>query len=127
MTHSARSLKALVLTAALVLPGLAFAADPAMADKNGMMTDHKGMTLYTFDKDAKGMSSCEATCTENWPPLKAAADAKAEGEWTLIKRKDGSHMWAYDGKALYTFAGDKKAGDMAGDGKGGVWHVAKAN
>jgi hypothetical protein len=27
------------------------------------------------------------------------------------------------GKPVYYFAGDKKAGDMAGDGMGGVWHV----
>ena len=125
-------MKTLVSALAILLAGVAgsYAAEPAkvMDSKAGKIyTDAKGMTLYTFDKDAKDKSSCEATCAENWPPLKAAADAKAEGEWTLIKRKDGSHMWAYDGKALYTFAGDKKAGDMAGDGKGGVWHVAKAN
>jgi predicted lipoprotein with Yx(FWY)xxD motif len=34
-------------------------------------------------------------------------------------------MWAYGGKPLYTFAGDKKSGDMNGDGVGQVWHVAK--
>lgn len=28
------------------------------------------------------------------------------------------------GMTLYTFAGDKAKGDMAGDGLGGVWHVA---
>ena len=38
------------MAAALTLPTMAFAADPAMM-KDGMMTDHKGMTLYTFDKD----------------------------------------------------------------------------
>ncbi len=35
-------------------------------------------------------------------------------------------MWAYDGKPLYTYAKDKKAGDMKGDGVGSVWHAAKA-
>ena len=35
-------------------------------------------------------------------------------------------MWAYDGHPLYTFVEDKaKPGDITGDGKGGVWHVAK--
>ena len=57
----------------------------------------------------------------------AAADAKAEGEWTVVERSDGSKMWAYEGKPLYTYADDKKAGDMTGEGKGGVWHVAKAD
>ncbi len=105
------------------------AAEPAkVMDSAGgkIYTDAKGMTLYTFDKDAKDKSNCDATCAKNWPPLKAAASAKAEGEWTVVKRADGSHMWAYEGKPLYTYAGDKKAGDMTGDGKGGAWHVAKA-
>ncbi|KPH07099.1 hypothetical protein AOG23_18670 [Rhizobium acidisoli] len=53
------------------------------------------------------------------------AKAKAEGEWSLVKAADGKEMWAYEGKPLYTFAGDKKPGDMTGDGVGGVWHVAK--
>ena len=32
---------------------------------------------------------------------------------------------AYDGHPLYTFVEDKAPGDIKGDGKGGVWHVAK--
>ena len=42
--HIAQSLKALLVTAALTLPTMAFAADPAMM-KDGMMVDHKGMTV----------------------------------------------------------------------------------
>ena len=123
MTHYARSLKALMLTAALVLPGMAFAADPAMADKNGMMTDHKGMTLYTFDKDAGGKSMCNGDCATNWPPLMAPADAKAEGKWSTVKRDDGTMQWAYEGKPLYTFAKDNAPGDKNGDDMKMVWHV----
>jgi predicted lipoprotein with Yx(FWY)xxD motif len=29
------------------------------------------------------------------------------------------------GKPLYRYAGDAQAGDVNGDGVGGVWHVAK--
>ena len=51
---------------------MAFAADPAMM-KDGMLVDHKGMTLYTFDKDTGGKSVCNGQVRENWPPLKAEA------------------------------------------------------
>lgn len=99
-------------------------ADHAM-EKDGMLVDHAGMTLYTFDKDSAGKSMCNGECAKNWPPLMAAGGEKAEGKWTQVKRDDGSLQWAYDGKPLYTFVKDKKAGDMTGDGMKDVWHVAK--
>ncbi|MBZ9784307.1 hypothetical protein K9857_22490 [Pseudomonas sp. REP124] len=122
MNHIAQSWKALLVTAAITLPTLAFAADPAMM-KDGMMVDHKGMTLYTFDKDSGGKSMCNDECAKNWPPMMAPADAKAEGKWTVIKRDDGHMQYAYDGKPLYTFVKDTKPGDMTGDKMKDVWHV----
>lgn len=91
----------------------------------GMLTDDKGMTLYTFDKDtAPGKSACNGQCLTNWPALSAASGDMAMGDWTVITRDDGSKQWAYKGKPLYTFAHDAKAGDMTGDGRGSVWHMA---
>ena len=114
---------------AVLFAGAAYAAEPAMVAEAGgakIYTDAKGMTLYTFDNDEAGKTNCYDKCATNWPPFAAAADAKAEGEWSVVDRTDGSKMWAYDGKPLYTYIEDKKAGDMVGEGKGGVWHVAKA-
>ena len=125
MTQMTQSWKALLVAAALALPSLAFAAEPAMT-KDGMMVDHKGMALYTFAKDADGKSMCNDKCAANWPPLMAEGSDKAMGKWTVIKRDDGAMQWAYDGKPLYTFVMDKKVGDMTGDGKmAGAWKVAK--
>ncbi|MCO7626695.1 hypothetical protein NJC08_09725 [Pseudomonas fluorescens] len=126
MTQMTVSLKALLMAAALTLPGFALAADPAM-EKDGMYTDQKGMTLYTFAKDSGGKSMCNDKCATNWPPLMATAGDKSMGDWTVIKRDDGTMQWAYQGMPLYTFVMDKKAGDMTGDGKmDGAWKVAKA-
>ncbi|MCU1758147.1 hypothetical protein NTD84_00230 [Pseudomonas sp. 14P_8.1_Bac3] len=124
MTQFTQSFKALVLAAALALPSMAMAADPAMM-KDGMMVDHKGMTLYTFDKDTGGKSVCTGDCAKNWPPLAAKAGDKAEGKWSIVKRDDGTMQWAYDGKPLYTFMKDKAPGDMTGDKMKDVWHVAR--
>ena len=88
----------------------------------GMMTGDKGMTLYVFDKDAKDKSNCYDACAKLWPPYFAKGKAKGEG-WTEIKRKDGTKQWAYDGKPLYYYADDKKAGDAKGEGFKGVWHT----
>ena len=122
MNYIAQSWKALLVTAVLTLPTLALAADPAMM-KDGMMVDHKGMTLYTYDKDSGGKSMCNGDCAKNWPPMMAPAGAKPEGKFTPIKRDDGTMQWAYDGKPLYTFMKDEKPGEMKGDGMKDVWHV----
>ncbi|MGN6549947.1 MAG: COG4315 family predicted lipoprotein [Pararhizobium sp.] len=125
-------IRALLIAAAL--PMFVFAAHAEdygsgpvkmMKTANGqVLTDAKGMTLYTFDKDDKGVSNCTGQCAAKWPPMKAKKSATASGEFSVIKRKDGSRQWAYDGKPLYRWQNDKKPGDMTGDGVGGVWHVA---
>ena len=108
--------------------GLSFAAEPAMEMDSSMgkiYADSKDMTLYTYDKDEKDKSNCYDKCAQNWPPFAAAADAMAEGEWSIVKRTDGSMQWAYDGKPLYHYDDDSKPGDVEGDGENGVWHVVK--
>lgn len=90
-----------------------------------VLTGVKDMTLYTFDQDSKGVSSCYDICATNWPPFIAPEGAVASGEYSLVKRRDGSEQWAQNGMPLYYWAKDKKAGDVNGDGINGVWHVAK--
>src|SRR5437870_10183204 len=75
----------------------------AETPKGKTFVDVKGMTLYTFDKDAGGKSMCNGPCTENWPPLAAADDAKPTADMTIVVRDDGKKMWAYKGKPLYIF------------------------
>jgi len=89
-----------------------------------VLTDANGMTLYTYDKDTAGVSNCYDKCAANWPPLLGSADAKAEGDFSLVDRTDGTRMWAYKGMPLYLWVKDTKAGDTTGDGVGGVWHTA---
>lgn len=106
----------------------AFAAQPAMMSDSSagkMLVTPKGMTLYTFDKDMSGKSECDAKCLKIWPAFYTDKSAKADGDFTVVKASDGKNMWAYKGMPLYRYHDDKKAGDMKGDGKGGVWHVVK--
>jgi predicted lipoprotein with Yx(FWY)xxD motif len=94
--------------------------------KGKVLTDVKGMTLYTFGKDAGGKSACNGPCATNWPPLMASADAKPAGAYTVITRDDGGKQWAYKGKPLYTWQKDQKPGDITGDGfLNGAWHIAQ--
>jgi predicted lipoprotein with Yx(FWY)xxD motif len=91
-----------------------------------MLVDPKGMTLYYFDRDDSGnKSNCDGTCTQRWTPLAAAADAQAIGDFTIIVRGDGSRMWAYRYRPLYTSATDKAPGDANGADATTLWHIAR--
>jgi predicted lipoprotein with Yx(FWY)xxD motif len=98
---------------------------PAMKAADGTLTDAKGMTLYTFDKDAGGKSACNGPCAAIWPPLLVTGDGKASGDWTIVARDDGSKQWAFKGKPVYKYSKDTKPGEKTGDGFNGVWHAVK--
>lgn len=95
---------------------------------NGL-TDAKGMTLYTFDQDTAGVSTCYDKCAVAWPPVWVPASTAVSGDWTLIDRKDatgpaaGMKQVAYKGMPLYTWFKDKAPGDITG-AKIPSWHIA---
>lgn len=97
------------------------------ATKGSYMTDFAGMTLYTFDKDQTGVSTCTGACATLWPAYTSGATAQKifPANISVIKRPDGSPQFAWNGKPLYYYSPDKKAGDLLGDGIGGVWHIVK--
>ena len=110
-------LRTTFLAAALMLSGIAAQA--------AALTDKDGKTLYTFDNDKDGVSACYDDCAVEWMPyLGKEGDEMKEG-WTLVKRTDGTMQWAFQGKPLYYYKDDAKAGDMAGEGHGGVWHTVQ--
>jgi predicted lipoprotein with Yx(FWY)xxD motif len=91
------------------------------------LTDTNGMTVYLFTKDTTANESvCEGDCARNWPPVPAEGLSLPEGvpgELSTIDRADGTKQASYNGIPLYLFAGDKAAGDITGEGVGGVWFV----
>lgn len=121
-----RTTLTLVTAAALLAAGCASAANtPPAQVADGVLVGANGMTLYTFDKDPAGKSVCNGPCATNWPPLAAAAGATPRGDWSVVRRDDGSPQWAYKGKPVYFWIKDQKAGDRTGDGFNGVWRLAK--
>ena len=44
------------------------------------------------------------------------------GDWSVIRRDDGTQQWAYHGKPVYSLFHDAP-NKPVGDGEGGVWHV----
>ena len=116
----------LSLALAAMLGACASMMMPAKFD-GGMLVGSNGMTLYSFDKDARGSgkSTCVDKCAVNWPPFMAGANASASGDWSIVTRADGSKQWAYKGWPLYYWVKDAKPGDRTGDDVGKVWHVVR--
>ncbi|MFC5450417.1 hypothetical protein [Paenibacillus aestuarii] len=97
------------------------------ADLGNFLTDDKGMALYYYDKDTKGVSNCSGKCLEKWPVfysdhIVAPAGVNAADIGTLV-RADGKKQSTYKGFPLYYWVDDKQMGDTTGQNVGNVWFV----
>jgi predicted lipoprotein with Yx(FWY)xxD motif len=104
-----------------------FPVKVVQSEKKGLIfVDPNGMTLYYFDRDTTGRTStCEDKCAERWKPLAADDNAEAKGDFTVITRNDGSKMWAYRYRPLYTSQSDHAPGEINGFDAENLWHVAR--
>jgi len=87
------------------------------------LTDPKGRTLYTYDKDKSGVSNCSGECLKTWPIYGPSANEGLPSNLTVIKRSDGASQFAYKGQPLYYFVSDTAPGAVLGNGLNG-FHVA---
>jgi predicted lipoprotein with Yx(FWY)xxD motif len=94
------------------------------------MAGEDGKTLYIYTKDSPGKSVCDGGCATAWPPFilgpgeTVKAGTGVSGTFATIRRDDGSMQVTYNDVPVYYFAADQKAGDVTGQGVGGVWYVA---
>jgi len=94
-----------------------------------VLTDARGRTLYTFDKDPAGATSsaCTGSCATIWPLFLTTgtptADAGVTGTLATIPGTSGQRQVTWDGHPLYLFVSDKASGDVNGEGVGG-FHAA---
>src|SRR6185312_4059020 len=76
----------------------------------GDATGHK--TLFISDADTATESKCTGDCAQEFPPVLAEAGAIGFGDWSLVKRPDGTQQWAYKGKPLYTFVKETRVNQV---------------
>jgi predicted lipoprotein with Yx(FWY)xxD motif len=87
------------------------------------------MTVYSFKKDVKdsGKSNCSGVCLALWPAVVAPSINPqvdgVTGTVGTITRDDGTMQVTVNGLPVYTYAKDSAAGDVSGQGVGGVWYV----
>jgi predicted lipoprotein with Yx(FWY)xxD motif len=80
------------------------------------------LRLYVSDRDGPGTSACNVGCDMAWPPLQPSEmdTTKPIGDWSVIKRHDGSKQWAYKGRPVYLRYHDSIEAPT-GNGVDGVW------
>ncbi len=92
------------------------------------LTDQLGRTLYTFNQDSTGTSTCSGTCIATWPAFSAntivAPSVLKPSDFTPVTRADGAKQWAFMGKPLYYYTGDSGPGMTNGQGFINKWYVA---
>jgi len=101
----------------------------ASSSAGQIVVDSKGMSLYFFTKDVKdsGTSACTGACLQAWPVFTTTSDAPGvdgvTGTVGTIATPDGKKQVTLNGMPLYYYAKDKAAGDVTGQGVGGVWYL----
>lgn len=107
------------------------ASDAAVATSSlgDIVVDGKGMAVYFFDKDTagSGTSACTGPCADLWPAVESASTTPVvdgvTGEIATITGTDGGNQITINGHPIYTYTPDTAAGDVTGQGFGGVWWV----
>jgi predicted lipoprotein with Yx(FWY)xxD motif len=100
-----------------------------------VLVDSRGRTLYLFEKDTNAMSRLPAAGASYWPSLTShgaphAGKGVNQSILGLTATRNGVHQVTYAGHPLYTFVGDKQAGQTTGEGLnnfGARWYVVAAN
>jgi predicted lipoprotein with Yx(FWY)xxD motif len=96
-----------------------------------VLVDGRGRTLYLFENDKHGKSSCAGRCAAFWPPLIASGNlfATAGAKASLLgttNRADGRLQVTYNHHPLYTFVKDTSKGETNGeqlDAFGAEWYA----
>jgi predicted lipoprotein with Yx(FWY)xxD motif len=99
-----------------------------------VLTAAGGRTVYLFQKDRHGKSSCYGQCATFWPPVITKGRPVGRGgapssKLGTTRRRDGKTQATYGGHPLYYFKFDSRAGQATGEGStnfGARWYVVNA-
>ncbi|QGY44976.1 hypothetical protein GM418_15240 [Maribellus comscasis] len=108
----------------------------ANGNLGNILTDQKNQSLYFFAGDVGGVSSCNGGCATTWPPFTGdvynleLSSSLDRSDFNTITREDGQEQLTFKGWPLYYFSPEadgvlEAPGETSGEGRGGVFHIAK--
>jgi len=98
-----------------------------------IVVNGQGFTVYVYDMDTanSGVSACTGPCLSLWPAVMTTSAKPVvtgvTGTIGTITRPEGGMQVTVNGLPLYTYTPDAKAGDVTGQGYGGIWWVVGPN
>ena len=118
-------------------PPSAFSVDLSSNGTFGnILINQENQSMYFFAGDVTGESNCSGGCAETWPAVVAELEEQNIGngldveDFGNITLGDGRKQLTYKGWPLYYFSPEadgvlEAPGEVLGDGRGGLFHVAK--
>ena len=119
LTAAALTPATLTAVPAMSAPATASAPDGEVAlsrsTLGSILVDNRGRTLYLFEKDKRGKSSCAGACATYWPPLlthgkPAAAAGVKSALLGITRRAGGAHTGHLCGTPALSLRGGRQAG-----------------
>jgi predicted lipoprotein with Yx(FWY)xxD motif len=91
-----------------------------------VLTNAKGLTVYTFAADSPGKSNCYGSCAAYWPPVTGSPSPAPgiPGHFGTTTRTDGTKQVTWNGHPIYTYVADGGPGQARGNNlnlNGGLW------
>ncbi|SKB52821.1 Predicted lipoprotein with conserved Yx(FWY)xxD motif [Arthrobacter sp. 49Tsu3.1M3] len=89
----------------------------------------QGLSVYFFAKNTKdsGNSVCTGACLTSWPAVTSPTATPpvngVTGKVGTIPTADGKMQVTINGLPIYYYSKDQTAGDINGQGVGGVWYL----
>lgn len=89
----------------------------------------QGLSVYYFTKNTadSGNSACTGACLTSWPPVTSTTATPTvngvTGKVGTIPTADGKMQVTINGMPIYYYSKDQTAGDITGQGVGGVWYL----
>lgn len=77
-----------------------------------LFADAEGRTLYVQAEGTR--NPCMTRCGSDRRPLPAANFARPIGDWSVLEDPTGVRQWAWRGKPVFTYSGDRRAKDVEG-------------
>jgi len=101
----------------------------AQSSAGEIVVGDKGLSVYAWTKDTKdaGTSACTAACLTTGPPVTSTTATPTvsgvTGKIGTIPTADGKMQVTINGMPVYYYSKDQAAGDIMGQGVGGLWYL----